>query len=341
MKKIAIVTDSVSHGGVARVALTLLDIFLKNNIDCVIYTVYDENDSEERPEVILNKNRKGYLSRLSEISQDIKKKKYTHVFILTTGKLSVFLSPFLMRTNFKKFVCEHISFESYSSSLQFLKRITYHVYKNVIVLTSHDHNLLQAKNLNVKCIHNPCPFRNDVSCKTENNKRYLAVGHLIPRKGYARLLNIWQRYVHNGGRGTLSIVGDGPLKKKLLAMIDERQIKNVIFLGNIEDMESIYKRHDVLLCSAHAEGLPMTFIEAQYFSLPVISYNIKTGPSEIIVNGKNGYLINNNNETLFVASMFQSEDNKTYKQLAKNSAVLAEGYSYDKIFEKWSLLIDG
>lgn len=341
MKKVAIVTDSVSHGGVARVALTLLDIFLRKNIDCVIYTVYDEIDLKENPDIILNKNRKGYLSRIFEISKDMKNKDYTHVFILTTGKLSVFLSPFFIRTKFKKFVCEHISFESYSSVLQILKKITYHVYKNIIVLTSHDHDLLQTKKLNVVCIHNPCPFRNGISCKIENSKRYLAVGHLIPRKGYVRLLAIWRRYVHNGGRGTLSIVGDGPLKNELMSIIDNQHIKNVTFLGSIDDMESVYRNHDVLLCSAHAEGLPMTFIEAQYFSLPVISYDIKTGPSEIIINGQNGYLINNDDEDFFLECMFQIENNKIYKQLARNSTVLAKEYSYEKIFEKWSLLIDG
>ncbi|WP_065358491.1 glycosyltransferase [Kluyvera georgiana] len=245
MKKIAIVTDSVLHGGVACVALTLLDIFLKNNVDCVIYTVYDKSAVKDRTEIISNEKDKGYVSRLFEISHELRNKKYTHVLILTTGKLSVFLSPLLIGTKFKKFVCEHISFESYSFALQFLKKVTYLVYRNIIVLTAHDHELLKSERYNIQCIHNPCPFRDDVSCKLENNKRYLAVGHLIPRKGYVRLLSIWAKYISKGGEGSLSIVGDGPLKNELMSIIRIQEIKNVILLGSINDMASIYKKHEM------------------------------------------------------------------------------------------------
>lgn len=341
MKKIAIITDSVLHGGVARVALTLLDIFLNKNINCVVYTVLDNSNEERLGNIFINSGNKKYIPRLFEISTEINKGKFTHVLVLTTGKLSVFFAPFLIKPKYKNIVCEHISFESYSLALQILKKITYKFYHNIVVLTLHDHRLLAKKRERVIRIHNPCPFKGDCFRKTDNNKRYLAVGHLIPRKGYSRLLDIWERYTTSGGQGTLSIVGDGPLKNELLTKINNQNIRNVVLFGNQENMESIYKCHDVLLCSAFAEGLPMTFIEAQHFSLPVISYDIKTGPSEIIVNGVNGYLVDNYDTHSFLASMFRIEDDKIYKELAMNSAESSKKFSTDVIFEQWSSIIDG
>lgn len=340
MKKIAIVTDSVLHGGIARVALTLLDMFKKNNYLCDIFTIYDKYKICDIPEININGYNDSYFSRLYKIKKAIDKGSYSHVLILTTGRLSILFSPFALFLPYKKFVCEHISFESYSTILKILKKITYPVYKNIIVLTSHDLELFTRNNIKTYCIHNPSPFECQLTHKKDNKKRYLAIGHLIPRKGYKRLLEIWENYLISGGEGTLNIVGDGPMKDELLQIIDDHHISRVKLIGSTKDMLNVYKDHDVLLCTAHAEGLPMTFIEAQSFSFPIISYDIKTGPSEIIIDGKNGFLIEDNNEEVFVKKMFLIENSKFYESLSRNSLISSNNYSYDKIFSKWSALFN-
>ena len=44
----------------------------------------------------------------------------------------------------------------------------------------------------------------------------------------------------------------------------------------------------------------MTLIEAQSFGLPIISYDIKTGPKDVVNNGEDGYLIENDNSEEFI-----------------------------------------
>ena len=39
------------------------------------------------------------------------------------------------------------------------------------------------------------------------------------------------------------------------------------------------------------EGLPLSLLEAQASNLPIVSFDCPTGPSEIIINNVNGYVV--------------------------------------------------
>ena len=43
--------------------------------------------------------------------------------------------------------------------------------------------------------------------------------------------------------------------------------------------------------TSRAEGLPMCLLEAKAFSIPIVSFDIQTGPNEMVEHGRNGYLI--------------------------------------------------
>ena len=56
------------------------------------------------------------------------------------------------------------------------------------------------------------------------------------------------------------------------------------------------KKSDVFILSSLYEGLPNVLIEAQALKKIIISSNCKTGPNEILISGKAGYLFKNNNK---------------------------------------------
>lgn len=339
-KKIAIITDTLASGGIARVAKTIGGIFIDKKVNCRFFIVYDEFiDNTLKLDVNFNSAHKKYWSRLNEISQEIKRGNYTHVFIMTMGKLSVAYAPFLHLKN-KNYVCEHISFESYSTIVRIVKLLTFRLYNKVIVLTSHDYNYLLNRRIKAYCIYNPNPFMVQRNIKYNNSKKYLAVGHLINRKGYIRMLSIWKMYIESGGGGSLTILGEGEQKCELDNYIKEQGICSVTFLNSTNNIEEIYRTSDVLLNTSYAEGLPMTLIEAQSFGLPVISYDIKTGPGEIIINGVNGFLVEDGDNISFLKSMMMIENNSLYKNLSRKSLELSERFSKDAIFSKWEELIN-
>lgn len=347
MKKIAFLVDGVTSGGVARVAISLARIFDEENIKCTIFSINDKKVSEtlfddaKKIDIDYNNRGRGYFFRLFDISLKLRRQDFTHVFVLTMGRLSIFFSifSFFLRMRMKFFACEHTGFESYSNFIRLLKFATYPLYHKVIVLTENDRELLLKNNVNAECVYNPSLYPVFDSAKEKNKKRYLSIGHLISKKGYFRLLDIWRKYCQLGGGGVLTIVGNGVDENNLRKYIIDNGIRNIHINSPTKNIASFYTSHDVLLSTSFAEGLPMTFIEAHRFGLPIISYNVKTGPSEIIVDGYNGFLVTDGDDVTFLERMFSIENDAIFKDFSQNSLNTSCRFSPDTILKKWNDLI--
>lgn len=98
----------------------------------------------------------------------------------------------------------------------------------------------------------------------------------------------------------------------------DHPIENVFFLGNIPAAGRYCYLCDLFILTSNYEGLPMTIIEAMSYGKPIVASNVG-GISEIVENGKNGF-ISENDEYSFkmcIESIFASEN--TYKNMAENS----------------------
>jgi len=86
------------------------------------------------------------------------------------------------------------------------------------------------------------------------------------------------------------------------------------------------------------EGLPMVLIEAKSFGLPVIAFDCKTGPQEIIRN--DGVLVEYHDDEHFVRAlnelMFDHERRYVMSSIAIENALR---YSESSIFEQWLKVI--
>ncbi len=88
------------------------------------------------------------------------------------------------------------------------------------------------------------------------------------------------------------IIGDGEEKTSLLKLIENKNLKNQVFLVGFVDGASKYlKAFDVFLLSSIKEGLPYVILEAGLAGLPVIATKVG-GIPEIIENKVDGILIN-------------------------------------------------
>ena len=87
-------------------------------------------------------------------------------------------------------------------------------------------------------------------------------------------------------------LGEEYIKEDLVQYINEKELsETVILLGQVNDMKNFYKSIDIfVLPSVQPEPFGLVIIEAMQYSLPVIATN-HGGPTEIIVDGENGYLV--------------------------------------------------
>ncbi|WP_068317062.1 glycosyltransferase family 4 protein [Polycladidibacter hongkongensis] len=92
-------------------------------------------------------------------------------------------------------------------------------------------------------------------------------------------------------RFTLSIVGDGPARAVVEAMVPEGLTAHTRFFGEVlaADMPAIYAAHDLLVWPAVKEAFGLCFLEAQASGLAVIG-GASFGVPDVVYNGQSGLL---------------------------------------------------
>ncbi len=130
------------------------------------------------------------------------------------------------------------------------------------------------------------------SVQGRDKKEITFIGRIDPQKNPFDLLKAFAK-VHKADPDTvLRFVGGGVLTD---AVSDEAKTlgvdDSVIFDGIRSDMENIYATADVIALSSDYEGMPNCLIEAIGCGIPIVSYDCPIGPSEIVEDDVNGYLI--------------------------------------------------
>lgn len=140
----------------------------------------------------------------------------------------------------------------------------------------------------------------------------------------------------------LYIVGDGQDLNELKDIAKEN--KNIIFTGRIDEPYKIIKNSIGLILSSNpniGEGLPCVLIEAQILKTIVISSNVPSGPSEILLNGDAGFLFEPGNYNQLADIMLTNIKNPDkYKYLTEKAYNNLYRFDIRNIIPKIKNLID-
>jgi glycosyltransferase involved in cell wall biosynthesis len=118
------------------------------------------------------------------------------------------------------------------------------------------------------------------------NKVFLAVGRLMARKGFDKLLLAWDSMEsHCKQENMLVLVGGGPEDASLKEMVRSRSIPNVVFVGpqSPEDLAQWYAAADVFVFPSLVDVWGLVVNEAMACGLPVLASKY-AGASQELVN---------------------------------------------------------
>ncbi|MDF1637581.1 glycosyltransferase [Alcanivorax jadensis] len=126
----------------------------------------------------------------------------------------------------------------------------------------------------------------------EKRKRLLAVGSLKPAKDYPVMLNAMKSLRKDNSGAQLLIMGGGPLEADLMALRKELGLEDSVHFGGwVLDPSPFYHSAGCLVLSSRWEGFGNVIVEALAAGVPVVSTDCKSGPAEILENGKYGKLV--------------------------------------------------
>lgn len=348
MKKvIGFVSGDISRsGGTERVG-TIIANGLSEKYKIIILTYGEKKDSyyflNENIKILkINNSKNKYIKKISSI-YNIRKilKKYNIEILIdidTILSINSLLASFFLKT--KVISWEHFNFynDLNIKRRKWARKLAAKFSSQIITLTEEDKNyFIENLNINGKIdyIYNPSPYLN-IEKKNKKNKIAISVGRLTKIKGFDKLIDIWKMIEEKDSDWVLYIIGDGEDKSKLLKQIETYKLKNIKLINHTKEIDKYYEEASIYLMTSRFEGLPMTLIEAQSFGVPIISYDIKTGPKDIVIDGKNGYLIENNNSDEFVKKFLELSKNfQRIEEFSDRAFEDSKRFNTSNILAKW------
>lgn len=171
------------------------------------------------------------------------------------------------------------------------------------------------------------------------NKRVIAVGRLDYQKGFDRLIQAWKLVQHTGrfSDWKLDIFGQGEWREMLQQMIDKQGLQNTVKINPPTNaILNEYVHSSLLVMSSNYEGFGMVLVEAMSCGVPVISFDCKCGPKDIIQPGINGLLVPNGDiQALAYAMMVMMADEAYRKMLSQNARKVVDTYSEEAVMAQW------
>lgn len=234
---------------------------------------------------------------------------------------------------------EHTEYDGAAFYLRWLRKSIYPKLNILTVLTQADKNRFDKFMPNVVVMPNPLSITVSSTSTLENNK-IVSIGSLSPQKDQLTMLDIFKKVQEKHPEWILEIYGEGIMRKQLEYKIQELELTNHVFLrGTIQDVSQVLSTSSIFILTSKIEGFGLVLIEAMACGVPCISFD-NPGPSDIIDNGKNGFLIKNRNIDLFVAKIIESiEDISLRKKMGVQAKLCLERFNPQKIKKQWELIL--
>lgn len=357
-KKIAFVIGALKPGGAERVISTLsneliddFDVTIITFVSSIPFYPLDKRinviscfDKIDQPKSIFSSLKLNYKI-LNKVTQ-ITKKEGIDLLIGFITSANVIATLAAKKNKIPAFISERNDplKPEIPKFWLLLRRWVYPMANNIIVQTEKVKDIyekmLNTKNITV--LPNPiAPKFSKLRKKGQaREKIILSVGRFNNDKRQHKIIEAYNSL--NLVDWKLLLIGDGPNKKKLASLIEKYELSNrVTILSNIRDVENYYNKSSIFVFASKAEGFPNVLLEAMHFGLPSISTDCKYGPSEMIEDGDNGFLVpvDDQKELTNKLTILVNDEN-LQNQFSHRALETTKKYMSSVVTKQWEQLIN-
>ena len=189
---------------------------------------------------------------------------------------------------------------------------------------------------NITIIPNFTSVRNNQLADLKN-KSVIVVARLVKVKNIRKLLSMWKNIVDVLPDWKLDIYGDGEEREDLENYAYELNIsRSVTFHGATANVYRAYQNSSLLFLTSRFECFPLVPIEAQRFGIPCVVFRCNEIISEIVQDGKSGYVIENGNESDFIKkAILLMSDYEKRREFGLYGAESSKKFSSSQVMPMW------
>lgn len=353
MKIIYFIRDISDCGGIQQTTCYGINSIIRNSKDYEIATIslYHKNKQNFFSLDSCVKNHALFKEKIDTKKQYFKIKKRLDILIKQINPdiivvqgtaFASYLSVDVWR-RCKVIVCEHGHYDMGGKfGLHwFGKKISLKYAKAIVTLTKLDAQNYIKNNKNkiiIKNIYNPCFLQKDGSVQYNlESKVIVSCGTIDNIKRFDHVVKAAEIVFAKHPDWCWYFYGDGPQKKNLEQLIEDKHLESNVFLKGYEtDKSIIFGDKSFMVLTSRFEGFGMVLIEAMQYRLPVISYDIKYGPKEIVINNHNGLLVESGNIELLakaVDELIENADKRKNMSIKANTSL--NKFDSEVITKQW------
>lgn len=191
---------------------------------------------------------------------------------------------------------------------------------------------------NVVVVYNGINFseipRNDFNFES---KTLVSAGRLVSWKGFDSLIDTMEMLPN----WKLSIAGNGPEAEELLKLIQDKNLENRVFLlGEIDRAKliGIIQNSEIFILNTSFESFSFQVVEAMRAQTPIITTKVGN-LSEIIDDGKEGFLVEPNNKEEILKAIQKLQDPDLRKSIISNAFLKSDNFSIKNTLDQTSKII--
>lgn len=174
--------------------------------------------------------------------------------------------------------------------------------------------------------------------------KVVVVARLSPEKQQEHLISAWPAILKEVPDATLDLWGyaNEGYDKKLKAQVKKLGLEDSVkFKGFTTNVSKVDNEAQLMVLPSNAEGLSIALVEAESHGLPMIANNIKYGPGDIIIDGRDGLLTRDGDiKGLAKAVISLLTNQKKLAEMSKNAYDDSYRYSEEAVMKLWQQIID-
>jgi len=351
--KICLVGECLSGGGAEKAMAMLSGFFTANGIDVHIVTVVDSivypysgtllnlGRSKNNSNDPINK-----FSRFMKLKAYLDKNRFDYIidFRIRVSFMQEYLISRILYNSPTIYTVHSSMLDLYFPKSRWQSLAIYKFAAGIVAVSDAIESMIKSEYQlnNTETIHNPVDIQAIQKSALEETgieyKYILAVGRMKDNiKQFDKLITAYSKSALPEKNIKLVILGDGEdridIEKQIAAM---HLSQNVILKGFDKNPYPYMKNALFFVLSSKREGLPTVILESLACGTPVVSFDCVSGPREMVIDRKNGLLVDDQNfEKLTEAIDLLANDEVLYENCKRNAVESAERFSLEIIGNQW------